>query len=1050
MAGDELDLSKLSDDELIELYRRVNQSQPTQPIESMDLSKLSDDELHALYKNASNTSDGVFTKDDAVARGLAAVGLVDTEEAGKAAISDSIRPLLKSANALAGAVYEGVSTLGEDVSPQSRSGLIPFDELNNPRTKDFSTAVGEGIYKGWTQEKNYTGTEFLKRHGVLENSPNLRAAAGLYLDIFGIPDPLGMKSTRAVLGTGYKYLAKGTEKALVGAKLADGVNTLFNTRLGKSEAVKASLDILENVPRVERAQTAAMVRMLRKHENALDAHASRLGVTTAQERQKVYELMEHKGNAALAPGATGVEYLVANDLKAANALAYMADQASGNVYKALSSSKIDYALHMVTRDAMEVLGMKGNPEHVSTAVTSTIRQLEKDILHKSRIRREFQDIPAAEINQWAWDTGKLPPGIKFFHDDAIYTTYVRLSRTIRGSTAAQALKSIGDKVGVKVDLKKLGSLEDALALEKKNAEALAGEAMKFKQAGPAFMHDYVTAAQASALAREKLVAPAAQDVMAHLAHVPADYRIYRSGPLAGKAIPADVADAVMEWHTLRLPRNVGTVIGTYDKLQSWWKAWGLGINPAYFTRNVIQNIVLNAQAGVNNIRDYVTAGLLQMGFRDPRAVLTTNGWGRKPVLVSGKPVTYDTVMHEFEQRAGSIGASASELEAVGMSRAPGTEPGVIGQVAQWLPFTSPKDNKILRATFGTGVALENNARLAHFIAKLREGKSFEEAALSVKKYLYDYSDETLSAVERNVLKRVAPFYGYFRRNLPAQIEVLLKNPAQHTKWLRVKDNIEYDRDNVLDDSWLSPWMDNQFPIKLGRRADNPNVQAAILIGSYLPIGDLDKIWGRNKAAKQIISMLSPIIKEGTGQLLDMDIDKSLDSVLDGGEAIPIKGFGNKREFLGTSWDPRLVHLMRTMVALNAFDRWNPGDIMSYRPDDPDARPRSRQDAPAFDRALQAIAGARVYDVNLEQRAISKQYSARRQLQKIEREMRRLQQPKPGFPQGDVLGQQEIMPDLLEAMKQQEVVAQDIAKNLRPTDLRAMSDEQLERLAKSLR
>lgn len=75
-----------------------------------------------------------------------------------------------------------------------------------------------------------------------------------------------------------------------------------------------------------------------------------------------------------------------------------------------------------------------------------------------------------------------------------------------------------------------------------------------------------------------------------------------------------------------------------------------------------------------------------------------------------------------------------------------------------------------------GSAIEENARLAHFIVMEHRFGNAAEAARSVRKYLFDYSD--LTAAERHVFKRFMAFYTFTRKNLPVQVGALLRTPGK--------------------------------------------------------------------------------------------------------------------------------------------------------------------------------------------------------------------------------------------------------------------------------
>jgi hypothetical protein len=87
------------------------------------------------------------------------------------------------------------------------------------------------------------------------------------------------------------------------------------------------------------------------------------------------------------------------------------------------------------------------------------------------------------------------------------------------------------------------------------------------------------------------------------------------------------------------------------------------------------------------------------------------------------------------------------------------------------------DNFMLRVNRKFGKTLEDHAKLTHWITKVRQGASPEDAMWSVKKYLFDYAD--LTPFERDVMKQVIPFYTWMRKNIPLQFQAIMENPGRY-------------------------------------------------------------------------------------------------------------------------------------------------------------------------------------------------------------------------------------------------------------------------------
>ena len=91
-------------------------------------------------------------------------------------------------------------------------------------------------------------------------------------------------------------------------------------------------------------------------------------------------------------------------------------------------------------------------------------------------------------------------------------------------------------------------------------------------------------------------------------------------------------------------------------------------------------------------------------------------------------------------------------------------------------YDNPQDAWIIQQGSDIGHSIETNARMAHYLGKIDQGLSPEGAMLSVKKHLFDYSD--LTRFERNVMRRVMPFYTFMRFNTPLQFQNFVLQPRK--------------------------------------------------------------------------------------------------------------------------------------------------------------------------------------------------------------------------------------------------------------------------------
>ena len=196
-----------------------------------------------------------------------------------------------------------------------------------------------------------------------------------------------------------------------------------------------------------------------------------------------------------------------------------------------------------------------------------------------------------------------------------------------------------------------------------------------------------------------------------------------------------------------------------------------------------------------------------------------------------------------------------------------------------------------------GRTIENNSRLAHFMDRtIGRGKSAEEAALSVKKYLFDYGD--LTHFERTVMKRAMPFYTWTRKNIPLQLEALMTMPEKFAPLaipFRNRDPLD-----LLRLQYANPNVYNNLPVELQRTMDSVTY---IPLEGLLPAADLSKIGSPKDIARTIYGLLSPYIKEPFEQIANIDVYSGRKIESSRGETQP---------WIGVEVPVRLRHLLVTV------------------------------------------------------------------------------------------------------------------------------------------
>ena len=267
-------------------------------------------------------------------------------------------------------------------------------------------------------------------------------------------------------------------------------------------------------------------------------------------------------------------------------------------------------------------------------------------------------------------------------------------------------------------------------------------------------------------------------------------------------------------------------------------------------------------------------------------------------------------------------------------------------------------------------------------AVTREDAIFDIASQRVKEALFDYTD--LSKFERNVMKRIFPFYTWTRKNIPAQLKVLVQNPQRAEKVEIARQQFEHNTGGY-DQSEVGKFWGERVPVFFGDES-NGVVKAFTLLNT-LPMADLQRVLNPQHL---IAEMVSPIPKSLFEQIFNYDSFRSM-----AGRPKKIKeDYETSKDFLGVGLPPRLWHLAQLIVPLTELNRANPMQVFGSRTIDPKTRQIETTDAffglgarresnpadiPEAARWFRFFSGFRVYDVDVRKQKHYKKKSHDRDL-----------------------------------------------------------------------
>lgn len=317
-----------------------------------------------------------------------------------------------------------------------------------------------------------------------------------------------------------------------------------------------------------------------------------------------------------------------------------------------------------------------------------------------------------------------------------------------------------------------------------------------------------------------------------------DWEVTSNKYTADWVLPKDIAKFVDNNLTnLNDPKKVNMFLNQYDDLTRWWKSWTLSIFPSYHIRNAVGNTWNNYVSGVE-LKTYKEALTVQQG-------IAKNEAGH--ILIGGEKVSYNQIRDWVDD----YGVTGRGLFTSDIETSLKHEMGE----GKWLTLSSK--NKAIEIGKKVGEAVEDNARFANFIDGLRKGLSPEDSAKRVRKTLFDYSD--LTDFEQGVMKRIFPFYTWTRKNVPFQLEQMVKHPGKYKAIDTLRQEVEAaTAESDDDEKYISEWMLANYPTKVGVN-DNGEAQY-FLLGGWWAGADLWKLG--SQPTKLVTDLLHPVLKVG--------------------------------------------------------------------------------------------------------------------------------------------------------------------------------------------
>lgn len=274
-------------------------------------------------------------------------------------------------------------------------------------------------------------------------------------------------------------------------------------------------------------------------------------------------------------------------------------------------------------------------------------------------------------------------------------------------------------------------------------------------------------------------------------------------------------------------------------------------NIGFFARNMLGNVLNSLMSGVTPA-DY----LYGMKFAVMKAKqIAENAEIRDHIVTKAGVVLNDKRLIEELSKRGLFGNSnfSAEIRSLVMPHASDSIVGKLGD----------KADSVLGFSKGTqlNTYLENLSKLGLATALIRQGKSYDEAAMLTKKYLFDYND--LTSFEKGVMKRIFPFYTWVRKNLALQLTHLFNKTPVTVEKIREAISTTADQGSVIDTRQEQGFLKNQPAITLPFTKDQKSRKMSLLmLQGLFPQYDINTIatWmNKDAITMDIVAKANPLV-----------------------------------------------------------------------------------------------------------------------------------------------------------------------------------------------
>lgn len=402
---------------------------------------------------------------------------------------------------------------------------------------------------------------------------------------------------------------------------------------------------------------------------------------------------------------------------------------------------------------------------------------------------------------------------------------------------------------------------------------------------------------------------------------------------------ADIMDEVNKvvYHRTS-PESNNLFIKSWREITQWFRSTTLAFFPGYHARNVFGQFWMAHMGGTMHLQNYVDAwNFMKNAQLMPSMRRAKEGGGLWSKVARLKDAKSGEILKPLQdmripiEGGGFIGGFelARIFNENGVMQHGMLQQEVLMKLAK--RFGEPKGQtlqktrkvlagvgkefthygKVINNSFEAGNFIETWQRMAHVIGELRKGKTVSESMQSLRKYFYKFSE--LTDIERNYFRELIPFYGWARKNIPAQVRGILEQPNKYANLNRVANFLQSDEAKQMDRALLPKWVNENFGVPTRINKETGDVEVMIL-RSWIPSMDLMALATDNPVAslaRTAASMSHPVLKFGAEHMFNESLFTER----------PIEEFPNEpTRFLGGVMNKTTANILRSFRVLNEINK----------------------------------------------------------------------------------------------------------------------------------